>query len=265
MRTTVKNSLNTLALAAGLALCSNAAVAAADYPTPEDLPFGQMTRVEASGHPEDDAYSFSGKAGEQVRFWASFRDIEATVTVYGSNGAPITSDTDNWRPGVDLFLPTDGQYVARVQSKQTFEYIVSLEHMRSFDSTGRSKLLMYANDEWGPYGWLVGKSYRIADGTVLRWHYGDGGDLTKIVEEQARDGKLVATHVITNVKGSLLMDGAVRGVIARGGDSVEWHPEGPGARRYAVSLLTDERLRWETMAEGAAPAVDKTEYFSPAE
>ena len=169
---------------------------------------------------------------------------DAKVSVLDGQGTVLGEESGSGQPDVELELPADGEYYLRVHSAG--EYILMPALQRVFDTTGRSRDLMFANAEFGPYDRLYNRTYRRADGTQLRWKWGEFNK--SIVEEELRDGQVVATHTITKgQEGHLLMDGKVDGVLSRRdgvvvGDHVDW------GGSYGISVrAADRKLRRETM------------------
>jgi hypothetical protein len=202
-----------------------------------------------------DVYAFRGRKGEWIDMLVTVGGWDAKVAVLDGQGKVLGERAGSGRPEVELALPADGDYYLRVHSQG--EYILLPSLQRVVDTTRRSDELMMASADFGPYLWLNNHAYERADGSQLRWKW---GELNKsIVEEQLRDGKVVATHTITKgTEGHLLMDGKLEGVLSTRdgtviGDRVEW------SGTLALSLrAADRRLRWETMGatEILAP-VDK--------
>jgi hypothetical protein len=201
-----------------------------------------------------DVYAFTGRQGEWIDMLVTVGGWDAKLSVLDAQGKLLGEKSSSGRPEVELELPADGEYYLRVHSAG--EYILMPALQRVFDTTGRSRDLMFASAEFGPYDRLYNRTYQRADGTQLRWKWGEFNK--SIVEEQLRDGQVVETHTITRgEEGHLLMDGKVDGVLSRRdgvvvGDHVDW------GGSYGISVrAADSKLRRETM--GA------TEYLQPVE
>lgn len=211
-----------------------------------------------------DVYAFRGRKGEWIDMLVTVGGWDAKLAVLDGQGKVLGEGASTGRPEVELALPADGDYYLRVHSQG--EYILLPSLQRVVDTTRRSDKLMMASADFGPYLWLNNHAYERVDGSQLRWKWGELNQ--SIVEEQLRDGKVVATHTITKgAEGHLLMDGKIDGVLSRRdgvvvGDYVEWSAPAGEGRRHGLSLQAeDQRLRWETMAKGDTPAVDATEFL----
>ena len=229
-----------------------------------EFDLNEWVKAEAPPTAQGDVYQFAARKGEWADLGITLPGVPGRVAVFDASGKLLGEASSSGQPDVELQFPADGDYWLRVET--TSEYILIPRLVRAFDTTKRSDKLMMADAEFGPYAWLRTRTYERVDGTKLRWKWGEFNK--SIVEEQLRDGKVVATHTITKgAKGHLLMDGKVDGVLGQRdgvvvGDYVEWYPHFSEGRRYGLSVqAADQRLRWETMAKGDTLAVDATEFL----
>jgi hypothetical protein len=215
--------------------------------------------VEAPSRPEGDLYSFQGRKGEWFHFTLVLPGIEGKLSVRDPQGELLAEETGSGQVQISRQFPADGQYLVRVRTSS--KYVLMPQLRGVFDSTGRSHVIMAADSEWGPYGWLRAKVYERVDGTRLRWTWAEFNK--SILEERLRGDEVVEKHLITQGEyaNELLMDGRRIGRLSRYGDHVDWEASGPEGRAFGLSLQEDERLRWETMARDDARTVDATEFL----